>query len=308
MTKCSMKVFLSLNSEKSGKIESPLQCTLVLSIAFFCVFSAYLSVQALQTSLNMEEGLGTKSLACVYAATIISSFLSPFCIKLLGGKLTVLVAFFVHMIYIGSNFHPKFYSLLPSSFMLGLVTGPLWTSQSMFLSASAKRISQQREKDLLNTLNKHNSIFFSMNGIALAIGGIVSSVILRNDIHLGGFNFTKPCGVYQCDTTTPKTNVTYNSTVTPSYSRHSADSLYQLYAVYLTFDIIGVIIVALFLPPLPKSDWLQKKSPLKSLFSMFSLLSDAKMLLMLPYIIAVGIQRFFLYAEFSKVRVDVTTY
>jgi hypothetical protein len=43
-----------------------------------------MSIQALQNSLNIESGLGVKSLACLYSTCIVSSLLSPTFIKVFG--------------------------------------------------------------------------------------------------------------------------------------------------------------------------------------------------------------------------------
>jgi hypothetical protein len=48
----------------------------------------------------------------------------------------------------------------------------------------------------------------------------------------------------------------------------------------------------MLLPTLPLSDWIKKKSVLKSIYSMVSSLSNAKLLLFLPMPVAVGVQRF----------------
>lgn len=56
-----MKVYCVCRSnEHAEKIESPLQSTIVISTAFFFVFASFMSIQALQNSLNIEAGLGVK--------------------------------------------------------------------------------------------------------------------------------------------------------------------------------------------------------------------------------------------------------
>ncbi|CAG2189239.1 unnamed protein product [Mytilus edulis] len=244
-----MKIYCAFRGGvKSDKIESPLQSTIVISIAFFFVFSAFMSIQALQNSLNMEAGLGVKSLACLYSASIVSSLLAPFCIKVLGGKITVVVAFSCHAIYVMSNFYPRFYTLIPTSILLGLVTGPLWTAQNLFITASATRIAEKRKKNLADVLNRHNGIFFSIHGVAFGIGSVVSSIIFHTDITLPSGNVTKLCGILECDSyRQPNTsNISFIST-----NRPSPQLLHQLFSVYLAFDMIGVVIAIVLLPTLP---------------------------------------------------------
>ncbi|XP_063397546.1 protein unc-93 homolog A-like [Mytilus trossulus] len=293
-----MKIYCAFRGGvKSDKIESPLQSTIVISIAFFFVFSAFMSIQALQNSLNMEAGLGVKSLACLYSASIVSSLLAPFCIKVLGGKITVVAAFSCHAIYVMSNFYPRFYTLIPTSILLGLVTGPLWTAQNLFITASATRIAEKRKKNLKDVLNRHNGIFFSIHGVAFGIGSVVSSIIFHTDITLPSGNVSKLCGILECDSyLQPNTsNISFIST-----NRPSSQLLHQLFSVYLAFDMIGVVIAMVLLPTLPVSDWIKKKSALKSVYSMFSSLSNVKLVLFLPLTIMTSVQRFVLYADFTK--------
>jgi hypothetical protein len=46
----------------------------------------------------------------------------------------------------------------------------------------------------------------------------------------------------------------------------NSEFLLQLFSVYLGFDVIGVTITIILLPTLPLSDWIKKKSVLKSIY------------------------------------------
>ena len=296
-----MKVYCVCRShEHAKKIESPLQSTIVLSTAFFFVFASFMSIQALQNSLNIESGLGVKSLACLYSTSIVSSLLSPTFIKVFGGKLTVVGAFICHTIYTISNFYPRFYTLIPSSLLLGMATGPLWTAQNLYITASASRIAKKHNKDLMHVLNKHNGIFFSLTGLAFALGSIVSSVIFRHDINIySNDNVTKLCG--HIEPISPIEEPSSNSSHVMNLNlKPNSEFLLQLFSVYLGFDVIGVTITIILLPTLPLSDWIKKKSVLKSMYSMVSSLSNAKLLLFLPMPVAVGVQRFVLFSDFTR--------
>jgi hypothetical protein len=59
----------------------------------------------------------------------------------------------------------------------------------------ASDFTPRPNKDLMHVLNKHNGIFFSLTGLAFALGSIVSSVIFRHDINIySNDNVTKLCG------------------------------------------------------------------------------------------------------------------
>jgi len=50
---------------------------IVLSSAFLLLFTAFQSLQNLQSSLNKEEGLGTVSLAVIYATGVLAGLFLP---------------------------------------------------------------------------------------------------------------------------------------------------------------------------------------------------------------------------------------
>jgi hypothetical protein len=87
------------------------------------------------------------------------------------------------------------------------------TIQVLYKHASdftPRRIAKKHNKDLMHVLNKHNGIFFSLTGLAFALGSIVSSVIFRHDINIySNDNVTKLCG--HIEPISPATGIGRNS-------------------------------------------------------------------------------------------------
>ena len=50
---------------------------IVTSLSFFLIFTAFLSIQNLESSLNHSSGLGVVSLACIYGSVAIACLFAP---------------------------------------------------------------------------------------------------------------------------------------------------------------------------------------------------------------------------------------
>lgn len=106
-----------------------------ISIAFMVLFTSYQSMAALQSSINQADGLGTYSLVIIYVALIISSQLTPsLLISYAGAKWTMVGCMLCYTLYIGAQFYPTFYTLLPAAAILGFAAAPLWIAKCDYLT------------------------------------------------------------------------------------------------------------------------------------------------------------------------------
>ena len=81
------------------------------------------------------DGLGTASLATIYAALVVSCMFVPtIMIKRLTVKWTMVVSIFCYSLYIASQFYPEFYTLVPTAIVLGLGAAPMWSAKCTYLS------------------------------------------------------------------------------------------------------------------------------------------------------------------------------
>ena len=122
---------------RSGS-KRPVRETLVLAASFLLVFTSFQALQNLQSSLHQEHGLGVASLAIIYGASFLVSFLTPAIVYHAGVKATVMGAWAVHCVYVACNLYPRWATLVPGSALLGVVTCPLWMSANTYLSALAR--------------------------------------------------------------------------------------------------------------------------------------------------------------------------
>lgn len=150
----------------------------VLGLCFMLVFTAFVSLQSLQSTLNPEAGVGVVSLACVYAATVLSCLFAPAAIKRLSIKCTMMCAFALFLLYIAVNFYPKDFLLVPASLLLGLLTGPLWSAQATYVMSLAMHYSHVNEAINELILNRFTSIFMGIYQTSQVWGHIISIVVL----------------------------------------------------------------------------------------------------------------------------------
>jgi MFS family permease len=271
--------------------------TLVLSGAFTAIFTAYLAIQNLQSSLNQEQGLGLISLSCMYACIIISGILAPAIINVLGEKKVLVISFICHVIYIGTNFYPSFATLVPSSVLLGLTAGPMWTSQSVYLSDMAYSYAGRTSKDGHAVLSKFNGIFFAMFETTQITGNLISSLVLQQGSYNSSVSSNETvetfCGSDDCP-------MAVNATKIEEPERHV---VYILLGIFLALDIFGVVLTSVFLPPVQKVISKQKVNLLKSLASCGKGLTDLNLIFLIPLIMFMAMEQAILWTDYTKVNI-----
>ncbi|XP_074394754.1 protein unc-93 homolog A isoform X2 [Zonotrichia albicollis] len=160
-------------------MERNLKNVLVISFGFLLLFTAYSGLQSLQSSLNAEEGLGVASLSVLYAALTLSSmFLPPIIIKKLGCKWTIAVSMCCYVAYSLGNFYASWYTLIPTSMILGLGGAPLWSAKCTYLTIAGTLYAEKAGKSAKDIINQYFGIFFLVFQTSGVWGNLISSLIL----------------------------------------------------------------------------------------------------------------------------------
>lgn len=146
------------------------------SISFMLVFSAFVGLQNLQSSLNRL--LGTTSLALIYIFFLLVGFVTPGVVRLLGTKNSLLFGYVCHLIYILTNYYPSFFTLVPSSVILGIGSGPLWAGLSTHLASIAVIVAPYIVEDFDALISKFTGLFFFIFQLTQILGNLVSSLVL----------------------------------------------------------------------------------------------------------------------------------
>ncbi|CAH1801811.1 unnamed protein product [Owenia fusiformis] len=228
---------------------------LTLSLSFTLVFTAYGSLQNLMSSLNQVQGLGVASLSCIYGGLILSCFFGPTLIKRLGYKYVFVTGWFCHCIFTSTNFYPKFYTLVPSSILLGLISGAIWTAQGAFLTCLATKHATNRISDksseagesIYQLIVKFNGIFYMLFQSTQIWGNLISSLVLHppsvnSNTTTGSTRVA--CGAafcpYEVDHTLNATSVQKNHVETDV-------TVYILMGTYLGCGALGFALTILFM-------------------------------------------------------------
>ena len=266
----------------------------VLSISFTTIFTAYLAIQNLQSSLNQEAGLGIISLSCLYACIILSGVLAPAILNSIGEKRSLIISFICHVIYTGTNFYPTFATLIPSSVLLGLTAGPMWTSQSVYLAQKAYSYSERTGEDGHTILTRFNGIFFCMFETTQITGNLISSLVLQqgtyNETALNGTS-VNVCGRDDCP-------VSVNSTA--EIAEPQQYIVYILLSIYMVCDLVGLALTTFLLPPLKKRKE-NEKQVLSSIAVCGKGLTDPNLALLVPLFMFMAMEQAILWTDYTKV-------
>jgi hypothetical protein len=164
---------------------------LTLGFGFFILFTGYTGCQNITAKIMKDlgfQGLGFINLAVVYLSFGVGSLFASRINKALGTKLTLCFSGLAHALWIASFLMPayKFEAVgqdkekfsdglivitnIGGAFLLGLGAGPLWVSQSFYISLCANDANKGR----------YNSIFFSIFQGASLVTYPVAGIMIKN--------------------------------------------------------------------------------------------------------------------------------
>lgn len=148
-----------------------------LSCAFMVHFTAFQGTANLQSSINAKDGLGTVSLCAVYAALVLSCIFVPtFLIKRLTVKWTLCCSMATYAFYIGAQFFPKFYTLVPAGILLGIGAAPMWASKATYLTQVAGVYAKLTDQAVDGIIVRFFGFFFLAWQTAELWGNLISSL------------------------------------------------------------------------------------------------------------------------------------
>jgi hypothetical protein len=148
-----------------------------VSLAFMVQFTAFQGTANLQSSINAAEGLGTVSLSAIYAALVVSCiFLPTFLIKRLTVKWTLCFSMLMYAPYIGAQFFPRFYTLVPAGVILGLGAAPMWASKATYLTQVGGVYAKLTDQPVDAIVVRFFGFFFLAWQTAELWGNLISSL------------------------------------------------------------------------------------------------------------------------------------
>ena len=152
---------------------------LILTLSFTLVFTAFLSLEGIQSSINFEAGMGTVSMGLLYACFFSTNlFLGPLIVQLVGPKWTLLGGWIVHTLFICVNFYPSWYTMLPVSAMLGVASSPIWIAHGVFLSVLSQQHAKASNQSVDVVMGRLGGILGLADALSKGIGNAIMSAVL----------------------------------------------------------------------------------------------------------------------------------
>ena len=268
-----------------------------VSVSYWIIFSAFLAVVGLQSSLNEQDGLGLASLCTLYTCFVFSGLFTSSVVRLFGTKYNLVMCYIVMLIYTLSNFYPHWYTLIPGSICLGLAFGPLWASLNVHITTVAIRFAPALNETpgyVVALFTGIHTFFYKMSYIP---ANLASSAILFSERTVNSSD-----GGPLIDTSL---GTVCNNTEAANVDRIY---IYILFSIYVVFDIVAIIICLSFVDHLGtntrfhtigKMFTLYFKKPFIATIKMFT---EWKMLMILPMMILDGFVISFALGQFAKVR------
>ncbi|XP_053565143.1 protein unc-93 homolog A-like isoform X1 [Bombina bombina] len=277
---------------------------LVVSFGFLLLFTAFGGLQNLQSSLNADEGLGVASLSVINGALIISSmFVPPFMIKKIGYKWTIVASMCCFITYSLGNFYPSWYTLIPTSLILGFGGAPLWAAKCTYVTESGNRYAEKAGKVAKDIVNQYFGLFFLLFQSSGVWGNLISSLIFDQtpDADILPQKFLSSCGANDC----PAESISSGNDTSTS-SNQPADSLrYTLLGIYTGSGILAVILVSALLDNIDlkteqNNDGTKEESSWIKIVETLMQLKDKRQCLLIPLTIYSGLEQGFISGDYTK--------
>ena len=268
-----------------------------LSIMYVVLFTAFIGLQNLQSSINAAGGLGLVTLSLLYSSLIIAGFFTPGILRLLGTKYSLLFGCICHLIYTLTNYYPSWYTLVPASILIGFAFGPTWSAACTHLLEVSVIAAPSLSKKQDYLISKYTGIFFFIYQFSQVPGNLASSLILfpyhGEDLVIES-NFSNDSSDEICN---------YLETAT-----FDVKYLYMLVSVYVGFIVTSIVLLLIFVDRLPTSNSFfssEKKLELylkEPLIELLKVLKDVKMLLLAPMVVYNGMELAFAFGTFTEVH------
>ena len=263
-----------------------------VSISFMIVFSVFLAVVVLQSSINAADGLGLAALATLHSTFFFSGLYTSSVIHLFGAKYILIVCYLGMTVYTISNYYPHWYTLIPGSVCIGMVFGPLWASINVHITTVAIQYASAAGESSAYLVSWFTGVFTLLYKLAYIPANVASSVILLN----GREENTSIIDTSLGDIC--------NNTEASNFDRFY---FYILLSIYTVFDIVGVVILVSFVDHLGVQTRLLTVSRMYELYfkkpfiAMLKMFVNWKFILIAPMMEFSGSLISFVIGRFAKV-------
>ncbi|ELT90968.1 hypothetical protein CAPTEDRAFT_154442 [Capitella teleta] len=266
----------------------------VLTLSFILVFTAFRSIQNLQSSLNSAGRLGMVAMACVHGTTFLTCLFAPALIDRLTSKWTIVLGLLFYLFWVAANFYPHVYTLVPTSIGVGFGQSLAWGAQVTYIQKLAVDYAHASRELTQQEMYKFNGVFLACFQTSHVWGNLVSSLMLTE-------NSTKSdCGIY--DRCSEEVHRVWNIS---SGLETADDTVLKLMGSYLVFAFTGFALILICLERIgtkadPEKPCLQPRSLQMVWRNVQQLVKHKTYRLLIPLLIFNGFEQGFVYADYNK--------
>ncbi|XP_068230622.1 protein unc-93 homolog A-like [Palaemon carinicauda] len=302
-----------LTEDEKSETKRIMRNILIISFAFFFLFTSYNGMTNLQSSLNKASG--TASLTALYIAFIISSCFSPsYVLKVLQEKKALIICMLMYSVYMMAQFYPTIYTLMPTAIVLGAAAAPLWSAKCTYLSKVSDLYGNITGEKSYVVYSRFFGIFFFVFQTTQIVGNLISSLVLSFGVETRPTSVDEEarskCGFYFCISETPSQTTTPQNNTSGGEALEDGPPLWQIYTmagIYLGCALASAVVIAVFLDPLSRftsDNSTKSENPLKLLVATFNHMRHPYQLLIIPLTIWSGMEQAFWSADFTAAYVS----
>ena len=306
---------IARESRKQGR--RAVEDLVVVSLAYWLLYAAFVPTGMLQSSLNSESGLGVASLSVAPSVSIFTTLLAEKIIQTITPKWAIVYGIFSQIVYISANFYPTWWTMVPAAVVLGTGGGIHWVASGHAVTAIAKQYSQAKGADYNHITSLFQGLFFAGYALGGTTGGVIASLILHSsgeleaenswnqtflekNLEQNGSQFSsmaifanetlRTCGIEGCP---------WN--FDPETIKAPKHIVQFLFAIFLAFDVFSMLLVATRLSRFPIDNGGTPTKVFGTIKSTLKGAVDFKLLLLLPWVTTGGVLNSFFSAEFPQV-------
>lgn len=150
----------------------------VLSLSFILVFTAFRSIQNVQSSLNSAGRLGVIAMGCVHGTMFLTCLFTPVLINRLTLKWTMVLGLLFYLFWIAANFCPHLFTLVPTSIGVGFGQSLSWGAQVNYVQRLVDDYVRSSGETTQQELYKFNGVFLALFQTSHIWGNLLSSLML----------------------------------------------------------------------------------------------------------------------------------
>lgn len=149
----------------------------MLATGFGLICTTYWVLSSLTTSFNAS--LGSFSLGIIFFGFLMTQFVAPTLLDILGGKTCAVISGFCALIYSASYFYPSWYTFMPSSLAMGVGYGLLYAASGTIKNDEVRKCVEHWTIDPMTYQGRFSAIVgsFGIGASSFVAGGITIGIL-----------------------------------------------------------------------------------------------------------------------------------